>query len=91
MDIIRRSWSYRHNLLNYEDGFKPIFQNLFNPTFCEHFLKEKSYSNEIIKEKSKAISFLAKTSYGYWDVNSTSLGTKIVSRYYAFLQKQMAI
>lgn len=76
---------YRYNVLNYEDGLKSVFQNLFNPTFCEHFLKEKCYENEIIKEKSKAISFLAKTSYGYWDVNSTSLGTKVVSRYYAFL------
>jgi len=80
---------YRYNVLNYEDGLKAVFQNLFNPTFCEHFLKEKDYSDEIIKEKSKAISFLAKTSYGYWDVNSTSLGTKVVSRYYALLSKYL--
>ena len=87
---------------NYEyyiaDNIKELLQirikRLQDEEICRRVLKNKPNANkikeEIIDKKAKGLSSAIKSSLGFWQQETTSLNSWILSRYYALLQITIA-
>ena len=80
------------------DNVKELLQirikRLQDEKICKGVLKDKANTsnveNEIIDKKAKGLSSAVKSSLGFWQQETTSLNSWVLSRYYALLQITIA-
>ncbi|MDA3810127.1 MAG: hypothetical protein PF518_07295 [Spirochaetaceae bacterium] len=72
------------------------FSRLKSPEICQRLLEEKckrkgvSLDESVLKEKAKGLSSAIESALNYWKIKEDSLNTRVLSRYYAFLQFTIA-